>query len=68
MVEQVDRLAGFAGQRIYQVAKDTELAIAVTRAWNDWMLEDWCAYKPGRMIPSQLPIWTDPNPKSPRRR
>ena len=40
--------------------KDTELAIAVTRAWNDWMLEDWCAFKPGRMIPSQLPIWTDP--------
>ena len=54
-------LPGFAGQRIYQVAKDTELAIAVTRAWNDWMLEDWCAFKPGRMIPSQLPIWTDPN-------
>jgi predicted TIM-barrel fold metal-dependent hydrolase len=53
-------LPGFAGQRIYQVAKDTELAIAVTRAWNDWMLEDWCAFKPGRMIPSQLPIWSDP--------
>lgn len=51
---------GFAGQRFYQVAKDAELAQACTRAWNDWMLEEWCAYAPGRFIPMQLPIWTDP--------
>ena len=24
------------------------------------MLEEWCGEKPGRMIPSQLPIWSDP--------
>ena len=31
-------IPGFAGQRLYNVAKDTELAVACTRAWNDWML------------------------------
>ena len=53
-------IPGFAGQRFYQVAKDTELAVACTRAWNDWMLEEWCAYAPARFIPMQLPIWNDP--------
>ena len=52
---------GFAGQRLYQVAKDTELAIACTRAWNDWMLEEWHGYAPDRFIPMQLPIWSDPH-------
>lgn len=54
-------IPGFAGQRLYTVAKDTELAMACTRAWNDWMLEEWCGFEPGRMIPMQLPIWSDPN-------
>ena len=53
-------IPGFAGQRLYQVAKDTELAIACTRAWNDWMIDEWCAYAPNRFIPMQLPIWSDP--------
>lgn len=53
-------IPGFAGQRLYQVAKDTELAIACTRAWNDWMIDEWCAYAPDRFIPMQLPIWSDP--------
>ncbi|CAB4729566.1 MAG: amidohydrolase family protein [Actinobacteria bacterium] len=53
-------IPGFAGQRLYNVAKDTELAVACTRAWNDWMLDEWCGYAPDRLIPSQLPIWSDP--------
>ena len=53
-------IPGFAGQRLYVVSKDTELAVACTRAWNDWMLEEWCAAAPDRFIPMQLPIWSDP--------
>lgn len=53
-------IPGFAGQRLYVTAKDTELAVACTRAWNDWMLEEWCAAAPDRFIPMQLPIWSDP--------
>ena len=30
------------------------------RAWNDWVLEDWVGYAPGRMIPLQLPYLLDP--------
>lgn len=54
-------LPGFAGQRIYQVAKDAELGVAVTRAWNDWMLDEWHGTAPGRIIPMQLPLWHDVN-------
>lgn len=52
-------LPGFAGQRIYEVTKDRELAVAVTRAWNDFMLDEWCGYAPDRFIPMQLPLWHD---------
>ncbi|MBM3639675.1 MAG: amidohydrolase [Actinobacteria bacterium] len=54
-------IPGFAGQRLYQITKDVEFSKAMTRAWNDWMLEDWCGSAPGRFIPMQLPIWSDPN-------
>ena len=30
---------GFAGQRLQQVTKDRDLALASVRAWNDWHLE-----------------------------
>ena len=53
-------LPGFAGQRLQQVTEDPELALACVRAWNDWHLEEWAAYAPGRMIPLQLPYVLDP--------
>ncbi len=53
-------LPGFAGQRLQSLAGDPELALACVRAWNDWMLEDWCGHSPGRMIPMQLPYLLDP--------
>ncbi len=34
-------LPGFAGQRLQQVTKDPELAMASVRAWNEWHLEAW---------------------------
>ncbi len=51
---------GFAGQRLYTITKDSDLSVAMTRAWNSWMLESWCGGAPGRFIPMQLPIWRSP--------
>jgi predicted TIM-barrel fold metal-dependent hydrolase len=53
-------LPGFTGQRLQQLTDDPELALACVRAWNDWVLDDWCGYAPGRMIPLQIPYLLDP--------
>jgi predicted TIM-barrel fold metal-dependent hydrolase len=53
-------LPGFAGQRLQSATSDRELAIACTRAWNDWMIDDWTAFAPERFIPAQLPLMHDP--------
>ncbi len=53
-------LPGFAGQRLQQLTDDPDLALACVRAWNDWVIEDWAAFAPGRMIPLQLPYLLDP--------
>jgi predicted TIM-barrel fold metal-dependent hydrolase len=53
-------LPGFAGQRLQQVTKDPELAMAAVRAWNDWHLEEWAGQDPRRIIPCQLPWLLDP--------
>lgn len=47
----------FAGQRFLD-ADDKELALLCVRAYNDWMIEDWCGPSDGRLIPSPiLPLW-----------
>jgi predicted TIM-barrel fold metal-dependent hydrolase len=53
-------LAGFGGQRLQLTTKDPELAMAVTRAWNDWHFEEWWQPHPDRIIPVQLPWLLDP--------
>src|SRR5262249_49852573 len=53
-------LAGFGGQRLQQSTKDTDLATACVRAWNDWMIDEWTAAAPERFIPAQLPLLHDP--------
>jgi len=53
-------LPGFAGQRLQVTTTDRELALATTRAWNDWHLEDWCGADPNRFIPCQVPWLLDP--------
>ena len=54
-------LPGFAGQRLQQVTKDPELAMASVRAWNQWHLEEWAGTHPGRIIPCQIPWLLDPD-------
>jgi len=53
-------LPGFAGQRLQLTTKDTELALATVRAWNDWHLEEWAGTDPARIIPCQIPWLLDP--------
>ncbi|GAA4961767.1 amidohydrolase family protein [Yinghuangia aomiensis] len=47
----------FCGQ-IFLRGKDRELALLGVRAYNDWMVEEWCGSSGGRLIPLCLvPLW-----------
>ena len=48
---------GFAGGTFFN-ATDKELATACVAAYNDWMIDEWCAANPTRQIPLVLmPFW-----------
>ena len=48
---------GFAGSTFF-AAKDKELAGRCVVAWNDFILDEWCAAAPGRFIPMvMVPFW-----------
>ncbi|WP_420639539.1 amidohydrolase family protein [Candidatus Poriferisocius sp.] len=49
----------FAGQR-FLTAKDKTLADLCVRAYNDWMLEEWCDAVPGLYIPMMIGQLWDP--------
>jgi predicted TIM-barrel fold metal-dependent hydrolase len=47
----------FAGQ-LFTEARDKDLALACVRAYNDWMVEEWCGSSGGRLIPLCIvPMW-----------
>ena len=47
----------FCGQ-LFMRGKDRELALLCVRAYNDWMVEEWCGGSGGRLIPLCLvPLW-----------
>lgn len=47
----------FCGQ-IFWEATDRDLALLCVKAYNDWMIDEWCGGAPGRMIPLVLiPLW-----------
>ena len=47
----------FCGQLFYE-ASDRDFAFVCIKAYNDWMLEEWCSAAPGRYIPLVLiPLW-----------
>jgi predicted TIM-barrel fold metal-dependent hydrolase len=52
-------LWGFAGGRFARM-EDPEVGLASLRAWNDWMLEEWCGTDRDRYLPCQLPWMADP--------
>jgi len=48
---------GFAGS-VFAKSRDLELAAESTRAYNDFILDEWCAYAPERQIPLMMtPYW-----------
>jgi predicted TIM-barrel fold metal-dependent hydrolase len=48
---------GFAGSTIAK-SKDHALAVEVIRAYNDFIIDEWCAYAPARQIPLvMVPYW-----------
>ena len=47
----------FCGQTFLE-AKDRSLVLLRVRAYNDWMVDDWCGPSSGRLIPLCLiPLW-----------
>src|SRR3954452_10572694 len=47
----------FCGQTFME-AKDKELALLCVKAYNDWMVDEWCGESGGRLIPLPLiPLW-----------
>jgi predicted TIM-barrel fold metal-dependent hydrolase len=47
----------FCGQTFLE-AKDKDLALLCVKAYNDWMVEEWCGDADGRLIPLCLvPLW-----------
>jgi predicted TIM-barrel fold metal-dependent hydrolase len=44
--------------RTFAEGPDKELGLVMLRAYNDWVLDEWCAAYPGRFIPlGILPVW-----------
>jgi predicted TIM-barrel fold metal-dependent hydrolase len=47
----------FCGQT-FSFAHDQDLGLACIRAYNDWMVEEWCGDSGGRLIPLIItPLW-----------
>ncbi|MBE9373296.1 amidohydrolase [Saccharopolyspora sp. HNM0983] len=47
----------FAGT-VFLEGEDRDLALLCVRAWNDFVLDEWCAAAPDRLIPLViLPLW-----------
>lgn len=53
------QITGFSG-RVFSQASDPELGLAVTRAFNNWLYEDWWQPYPDRIIPCGITYLTDP--------
>jgi len=51
------QMSRFCGQEFTE-NPDRELGLACIRAYNDWMVEEWCATAPQRLIPMCIvPLW-----------
>ena len=52
-------IAGFCG-RVLSGCSDEEVGLAATRAWNDWLYEEWHLAYPERIVPNGLTFLADP--------
>ncbi|HEY5250368.1 MAG TPA: amidohydrolase family protein, partial [Acidimicrobiales bacterium] len=53
------QITGFCG-RVFFAATDPALGKACTRAWNDWLFEDWYSAHPDRIIPLGIAYLAEP--------
>lgn len=53
------QITGFCGS-VFSNCSDPELGLAVTRAWNDWLFEEWYSPYPERIIPLGITWLADP--------
>jgi len=51
-------MAGFAGT-VFAKSKDLELGRLCVQAYNDFIIDEWCAYDPARQIPLVMVPWWD---------
>ena len=50
-------LPGFGGRK-FATWPDKELALVCVQAWNDYMIDEWCAAGPDVFVPMHiLPVW-----------
>ncbi len=52
-------ITGFCG-RVFSQCSDPVLGLAVTKAWNDWLFDEWYSPYPTRIIPMGITFLTDP--------
>jgi predicted TIM-barrel fold metal-dependent hydrolase len=52
------QITGFCG-RIYSACRDPELGLAVTRAFNDWIADEWHGAHPERIVPMGITYLAD---------
>jgi len=52
-------MCGFVGE-LFHRCEDRELGAAMSHAYNDWHIDDWCGRHPGRFIPLAIPMLWDP--------
>jgi predicted TIM-barrel fold metal-dependent hydrolase len=53
------QITGFCG-RVFSTASDQQLGLATTKAWNDWLFEEWYSPYPERIIPLGITFLSDP--------
>ncbi|MGH9307420.1 MAG: amidohydrolase family protein [Acidimicrobiales bacterium] len=52
------QITGFCGS-VFSKCSDPALGLAVTRAWNDWLAEEWWAPHPDRIVPMGITFLAD---------
>ena len=53
------QITGFCGS-VFSRCSDPDLGLAVTRAWNDWLAEEWWGPQPERIVPMGITYLADP--------
>ena len=52
-------ITGFCG-RVFSSCSDPDVGLACTKAWNDWLFDEWYSAYPERIIPLGLTWLADP--------